>query len=160
MSSATLTAELFRSACGLFATGVAVLTTRALDGAPHGITVNSFNSLSLDPPLVLVAIDRACSLLNTFESSGHYVVNILGEEQRDLSVRFAQLPEGRFAGVAWEPGTTGGPILNGVLGVLECRTTQVLDAGDHRVFVGEVVQVRFGDGRPLLFFNGDYNRLE
>jgi flavin reductase (DIM6/NTAB) family NADH-FMN oxidoreductase RutF len=160
LSSAALPIELFRRACGLFATGVAVLTTRPLDGAPHGITINSFTSLSLDPPLVMVAIDRACSFLNTFESSGHYVVNILAETQRDLSVRFAELPEGRFTGVSWEPGTTGGPVIEGVLAVLECRTTQILDSGDHRVLVGEVVNVRFGEGRPLLFFNGDYNRLK
>jgi flavin reductase (DIM6/NTAB) family NADH-FMN oxidoreductase RutF len=159
LSSAALPIGLFRRACGLFATGVAVLTTRALDGAPHGITINSFSSLSLDPPLVMVAIDRACSFLNTFESSGHYVVNVLEEAQQDLSVRFAELPEGRFTGVAWEPGTTGGPVLQGVLAVLECRTTQILDGGDHRVFVGQALQVRFGEGRPLLFFNGRYGLL-
>jgi flavin reductase (DIM6/NTAB) family NADH-FMN oxidoreductase RutF len=108
----------------------------------------------------MVAIDRACSFLNTFESSGHYVVNILAEAQLDLSVRFAELPEGRFTGVAWEPGMTGGPVLEGVLAVVECRTTQILDCGDHRVFVGEVTHLQFEEGRPLLFFNGEYARLD
>ncbi len=160
MSSAALSRAAFRRACGLFATGVAVLSARAADGTPHGLTINSFSSLSLDPPLVMVAIDRACSFLNTFESSSYYAVNILREEQSNLSVRFAKLPEGRFSGIAWQPGpSTGSPVLEDVLGVLECRTLQVIDAGDHRVLVGEVVEVRIGEGRPLVFFRSEYTRL-
>src|SRR5271163_703284 len=88
LSSAPVSNDLFRRACGLFATGVAVVTTRAADGNPHGLTINSFSSLSLAPPLVMVAIDRSCAVLNAFESSGYYAVNILREEQRDLSIRF------------------------------------------------------------------------
>ena len=127
---------------------------------PHGLTINSFSSLSLAPPLVMVAIDRDCAFLYLFESSGHYAVNILREEQRDLSTRFAQLPEGRFTGVEWTPGKTGSPMLEGVLGVLDCRTVQVIDAGDHRVLVGEVVDVAIGEGRPLVFFGSSYTKLE
>ncbi len=160
MSSAALNPDVFRRACGLFATGVAVLTTRATDGTPHGLTINSFCSLSLDPPLVMVAIDRICSFLRTFESTGYYAVNILREEQRDLSVRFAELPEGRFTGVRWQAGVVGAPLIDGVLGVIECRTIQVVDAGDHRMLIGQVVEVGIGEGRPLVFFRSGYTGIE
>ena len=159
MSSELLNSDLFRRACGLFATGVAVLTTRAADGTAHGITINSFCSLSLSPPLVMVAIDRACTFLNPFETSGFFAVNILREEQIDLSVRFAQLPEGRFAGIEWRPAETGSPILEGVLGLLDCITIEVIDTGDHRALIGKVIGARIGEGRPLLFFESRYSRL-
>jgi flavin reductase (DIM6/NTAB) family NADH-FMN oxidoreductase RutF len=152
--------NLLRRASARFPTGVAVVSTLAPDGAPHGLTINSFCSLSLDPPLVMVAIDRACVFLAVFESSGHFAVNILSEHQRDLSDRFAQLPEGRFSGVSWSSGVTGSPVIDGSLAVIECETRQVLDAGDHRVFIGEAVAVGIGEGRPLVFFASDYARLE
>jgi flavin reductase (DIM6/NTAB) family NADH-FMN oxidoreductase RutF len=138
---------------------VAVLTTPAADATPHGLTVNSFSSLSLNPPLVMVAIDRACSFLNIFELSGYYAVNILREDQLYLSIRFAEVPEGRFTGVAWHPGVTGSPVLEGALSVIECRTIQVLDAGDHRMFIGEAIEVNTGEGRPLVFFGSGYAEL-
>jgi flavin reductase (DIM6/NTAB) family NADH-FMN oxidoreductase RutF len=159
MSGPSFDSAAFRRACGLFATGVAVLTTRAEDGTPHGLTINSFCSLSLNPPLVMVAIDRICTFLNHFESSGFYAVNILREEQIDLSNQFAQLPEGRFTGVTWREGTTGSPIIAGVLGVIECNTMNVMNAGDHRALLGEVVSVEMGEGRPLVFFNREYTKL-
>ena len=133
-----------------------MLTTTAADGTPHGLTINSFSSLSLNPPLVMVAIDPACSAFHAFESSGHFAVNILREEQRDLSTRFAKLPEGRFSGVPWRTGVSGSPVLDGVLGVFECRTLQAHEAGDHRVLFGEVMEAVAHEGRPLLFFNSGY----
>jgi len=160
MSSAVVPADLFRRACALFPTGVAVLTTRALDGTPHGLTINAFCSLSLTPPLVLVAIDGACSVLETFEMSGHFAVNFLSAGQRDLSVRFSELPEGRFTGVAWTEGAAGAPILEGALGSIECQTTQILDAGDHKALIGEVIAAGIGEGDPLVFFRSGYSALE
>jgi flavin reductase (DIM6/NTAB) family NADH-FMN oxidoreductase RutF len=143
----------------MFPTGVAVVTTLAPDGAPHGLTMNSFCSLSLDPPLVMVAIARDCVFLSFFESSGHFAVNILTASQRDLSNRFAQLPEGRFMGVAWKNGVAGSPLIGGALAVIECRTVQVMDAGDHRVLIGEAVAVEVGEGQPLVFFGSGYAGL-
>jgi flavin reductase (DIM6/NTAB) family NADH-FMN oxidoreductase RutF len=143
----------------MFPTGVAVVTTLAPDGAPHGLTMNSFCSLSLDPPLVMVAIARDCVFLRFFELSEHFAVNILTDAQRDLSNRFAQLPEGRFAGVAWRNGVAGSPLIDGSLAVIECRTVQVMDAGDHRVLIGEAVAVEVGEGRPLVFFGSGYAGL-
>jgi len=126
---------------------------------PHGLTVNAFSSLSLSPPLVMVALDRMASALSVFESSGYYNVNVLRENQIDLSQRFATLPEGRFTGVSWTIGTTGAPVLQAVLAVLECRTVQVVDAGDHRVFIGEVIEAVCHEGRPLIFFGSGYTGL-
>jgi flavin reductase (DIM6/NTAB) family NADH-FMN oxidoreductase RutF len=159
MSSAAVSPELFRRACALFPTGVAVLTTRAADGTPHGLTVNAFCSLSLDPPLVLVAIDRACSLLDTFEKAERFAINFLSADQQDLSVRFSQLPEGRFTGVSWSPGIDGTPLLDGAIGSLECRARRVIDAGDHRAMIGEVVAASVGEGNPLVFFRSGYEAL-
>jgi flavin reductase (DIM6/NTAB) family NADH-FMN oxidoreductase RutF len=160
MSSAAVSADLFRRACALFPTGVAVLTTRASDGTPHGLTVNAFCSLSLDPPLVLVAIDRICSVLETFEKSGHFAINFLSAEQQNLSIRFSELPEGRFTGVSWTPGSEGAPLMEGAIGSVECRTTQVIDAGDHRALIGEVIAATVGEGEPLVFFRSGYTTLE
>jgi flavin reductase (DIM6/NTAB) family NADH-FMN oxidoreductase RutF len=159
MSRTSIDSLAFRRACGLFCTGVAVLSTRADDGSPHGLTINSFSSLSLDPPLVIVAVDRDCTSFDHFDAGRFYAVNILREQQLDLSVRFAQLPEGRFTGVAWSEGATGSPVIEDVLGVIECRTIQAIPVGDHRALIGEVVSVEIGEGRPLLFFNSEYNQL-
>ena len=159
MSSAAVSPELFRRACALFPTGVAVLTTRAANGTPHGLTINAFCSLSLTPPLVLVAVDRDCSLLETFEKSGHFAINFLSSEQRNLSVRFSELPEGRFSGVSWTPGAEGAPLISGAIGAVECRTTNIIDAGDHRALIGEVIAATVGEGEPLVFFRSGYTGL-
>jgi len=159
MSSAAVSPDLFRRACALFPTGVAVLTTRASDGTPHGLTINAFCSLSLNPPLVLVAIDRVCGFLETFENAGHFAVNFLSAGQQNLSVRFSELPEGRFTGVAWNPGLEGTPLIEGAIGSIECRTSQVIDAGDHRVLIGEVIGASVGEGDPLVFFRSGYAGL-
>ncbi len=160
MSSAAVSSELFRRACAQFPTGVAVLTTRASDGTPHGLTVNAFCSLSLTPPLVLVAIDRVCSILDTFEKSGHFAINFLSLDQRNLSIRFSELPEGRFSGVPWSPGAEGAPLIEGTIGSIECRTKNIIDAGDHRALIGEVVAASVADGDPLVFFRGAYTDLK
>jgi flavin reductase (DIM6/NTAB) family NADH-FMN oxidoreductase RutF len=160
MSSAVVSPELFRRACALFPTGVAVLTTRSPDGTPHGLTVNAFCSLSLEPPLILVAVDRACSLLDTFATAERFAINFLSQDQRDLSVRFSQLPEGRFTGVPWAPGVEGAPLIDGTIGSLECRTKNVIDAGDHQALIGEVVAASVGDGDPLVFFRSAYTMIQ
>ncbi|MGA3186951.1 MAG: flavin reductase family protein [Bryobacteraceae bacterium] len=160
MSSAAVSPDLFRRACALFPTGVAVLSTRASDGTPHGLTVNAFCSLSLTPPLVFVAVDRVCSLLETFEKSGHFAINFLASNQRHLSVRFSELPEGRFSGVSWIPGVEGAPLLDGTLGSIECRTTQIINAGDHRALIGEVIAATIGEGDPLVFFRSAYTIIK
>ena len=159
MSSVVVEPHEFRRICALFPTGVAVLTTLSNDGTPHGLTINSFCSLSLTPPLVLVAIDRACSLLSTFETSGSFAINFLQASHRDLSIRFAEVPEGRFSGVEWKPGVTGSPLIEDVLGTMECKTVNIIDAGDHRALIGEAVSAMVGEGAPLVYYRSGYAEL-
>lgn len=143
----------------MFSTGVAVLTTRGANGEAHGITVNSFCSLSLHPPLVMVAIARDCTYLNHFESCAFFAVNILREDQRDLSHRFAHLPDNRFKGIPYRDTASGSPWIDHVLALLDCKTTEILDMGDHRLLIGEVLEVAVTEGRPLIFFRSDYPKL-
>jgi flavin reductase (DIM6/NTAB) family NADH-FMN oxidoreductase RutF len=149
----------FRRTCGRFATGVAIATVSDEEGAPHGMTVNSFTSVSLVPPLVLFCVDYSANLLPMFRSARHYGLSVLSEEQQALSNRFAQRGQDRFDGVAWVAGEHGVPLIPGALAHLECEVRQVIDAGDHAVFIGEVVGADVSPGRPLLYFESGYQRL-
>jgi flavin reductase (DIM6/NTAB) family NADH-FMN oxidoreductase RutF len=152
-------ADTYRQACAQFATGVAVATVRATDGTPHGLTISSFTAVSISPPLILICIDVASQALDHFRHGPYFAVNVLTDSQRALSVIFAEKPEGRFDGVAWEPGETGSPLLKGALSTIECRVERVLDAGDHAVVFGEVVRAECHAGQPLLYFNRRYREL-
>lgn len=149
--------EAFRQACARYATGITVATVTDVEGRPHGLTANSFSSVSWEPPMVLVCVDHGASAYRQFHEAPAFAINILAEEQRSLSVRFAGPADERFEGVGWRPGeAAGAPLLDGVLGWLECRTTHRVDAGDHTVFIGEVVSADSRDGRPLVYFFRDY----
>ena len=152
--------EEFRRACALFATGVAVATVRASDGTPHGLTISSFTSVSIAPPLVLICIDIGCPFLSHFRLSTHFAINVLSESQRDLSVVFAEKPDGRFQGLDWFPGRSGAPLLTGCLAGIECRALSIQELGDHAVFVGQVEHAESREGRPLLYFSRGYRSLE
>lgn len=150
----------FRRSCARFATGIAVATLTDAAGAPHGMTVNSFTSVSAKPPLVLICVDFDCNLLPLFRASGHYGINILSEHQQDLSDRFAVRGHDRFDQVDWYPGTTGVPLLNGALAQLECAIRGITDAGDHAILIAEVIHTSASSGRPLLYFESTYRRLK
>ena len=152
-------AEAFREACAKFATGVAVATVLAPDGTPHGLTVSSFTAVSIEPPLILVCIDYGCAFLGHFRASTHFGVNVLAETQRELSVIFAEKPEGRFEGVEWYRSASGVPLLQNCLTNLECRVWSIVEAGDHAVFLAEVVEAESREGQPLLYYNRDYRSL-
>jgi flavin reductase (DIM6/NTAB) family NADH-FMN oxidoreductase RutF len=152
-------AEAFREACAKFATGVAVATVRASDGTPHGLTVSSFTAVSIDPPLILVCIDYACTFIEHFRASTHFGVNVLTESQRELSIIFAEKPEGRFDGVEWYSSESGVPFLRTCLTTIECRVSSIVEAGDHAIFLAQVVEAESWDGIPLLYFNRDYRSL-
>ena len=154
-----VSAEAFREACAKFASGVAVATVLAPDGTPHGLTVSSFTAVSIEPPLILVCIDYACVFLAHFRASTHFGVNVLAETQRELSVIFAEKPEARFEGVEWYSSTSGVPLLQNCLTNLECRVWSIVEAGDHAVFLAEVVESESRDGQPLLYYNRDYRSL-
>jgi len=148
-----------RRVMGHFATGVAVITTRAVDGKPHGLTVNALCSVSLDPPLLLVCLDKRAESHPALGRAGAFAVNILGHRHEDLSRRFATSGGDKFGHVSHRVGRTGVPILDGVLGVVECRVIAAHDAGDHTIYLGEVEHLEASEGDPLLFFRGKYRRL-
>jgi flavin reductase (DIM6/NTAB) family NADH-FMN oxidoreductase RutF len=152
--------EAFRQACARYATGITVATVTGGDGRPHGLTANSFSSVSWAPPMVLVCVAHSASAYRQFLEAESFAINILAEEQRELSVRFAGPSDDRFEGVVWRPGeATGAPLLEGVLASLECRTTHRVDAGDHTVFIGAVAAAASRDGRPLVYFLRDYRAI-
>ena len=151
-----VTAEEFRRACGRFATGVTVASVLDAQGVPHGLTVSSFTSVSLDPPLVLICLGHAVSAIHHFRSATHFAINILAEDQRALSDRFARKGHDRFEGVDWQPGVTGVPLLPGVLAAIECAVHRIVPMGDHDILVGEVVHAQVHEGEPLLHFAGKY----
>ena len=151
----------FRNALGCFATGIAVMTTCDPDGRLVGITVNSFASVSLDPPLVSFCLDRNALSLDSFLGSPHFGVNVLSEEQEPLSAAFARSSAGdKFVGVPYEIGATGCPLLPDSLSHLECVREAAHLAGDHLIVIGRVVRLaQRAEGRPLLYFRGRYAKL-
>ena len=159
MAQSSVSEATFRHACAQFATGVAIATVMDESGAPHGLTINSFTSVSLQPPLVLICIDYRAQVLQLFLRASHYGVNVLRDSQQEISNRFAYRGEDRFSGVSWSPGQTGVPILDESLACLECATRQVIDGGDHTILLAEVVSIHTADGDPLLYFNSRYHRI-
>jgi flavin reductase (DIM6/NTAB) family NADH-FMN oxidoreductase RutF len=151
---------LYRRTCAQFATGITVVTTLDSGRHPHGITVNSFSSVSLDPPLVLVSIDLRNAILGHFISSEWFAINVLAEHQEDLSRRFSSPSENRFLGVEWTARVSGVPLLAGVLAQLECLVVRTFEVGDHTVLIGEVKGAGYREGKPLVFFDSGYRRLE
>ncbi len=149
-----------RKALGSFATGVTVVTSRAVSGELLGVTANSFNSVSLEPPLVLFSLDRSAYSLRAFEAAGHFAINILSERQRHLSEGFARSRSDKWRDVAYEVWDTGAPILTDSLASFECLTHSTHDGGDHVIFVGRVLRLRYSEGGlPLLYFRGSYCAL-
>ncbi len=149
----------FRRALGCFATGVTVITVVDEQGRPRGLTANAFSSLSLDPTLILVCVDHRSDTFPVMSTSEVFAVNILSEDQREISQRFAGKGEDKFAGISYHTGETGAPIIDGALAVLECRTHEKHIAGDHTIFIGNVSSIQHGPGQPLLFFRGNYASL-
>ena len=156
----TFDARNFRQALGCFATGITVVTSVGLDGEYLGFTANSFNSVSLDPPLVLFSLDRGAYSLKAFEAAGVFAINILREDQQAVSIAFARALANKWDGVRTETWQTGSPILVDALASFDCETTSMHDGGDHVIFVGRVLRLRAGvDGRPLLYFRGAYRQI-
>ena len=148
-----------RNALGRFATGVTIITCRDAAGGFVGLTANSFNSLSLTPPLVLWSLREASPNMAAFVAATSFAVNVLAEAQVELSRRFASPGDDRFAEGAWALGEHGAPVLGGCAAVFECRTVQHQVAGDHRLFIGEVLACAESTLPPLLFQAGHYRLL-
>ncbi len=155
-------ARRFRDALGQFPTGIVVVTANAPSGERIGMTVSSFNSVSLDPPLVLFSVLRRANSFAAWQSVTRYAVNVLSEEQEELSNRFARPMGDKWIGLPPLRGETGLPILPNALATFECEAHARHDGGDHEIFVGRVVALRENlakRGRPLVFFDGRYRRL-
>jgi flavin reductase (DIM6/NTAB) family NADH-FMN oxidoreductase RutF len=152
----------FRGIIGHFATGVTVITTAAGDQL-HGMTANAVSSLSLHPVMVLICVDKTTYTHRVLDQGGVFTVNILGEQQEGVSRIFAKkgAPEtGTLRGQAFHLGETGAPILDGCLAYVECRVVNVMEGGDHSIFLGEVVSEGVEEEmRPLLFYRGGYHTL-
>jgi 4-nitrophenol 2-monooxygenase / 4-nitrocatechol 4-monooxygenase, reductase component len=148
----------FKLAMSHFASGVTIVTTE-LDGRDYGMTVASFASLSLHPPLVLVCIERSVKSHDAIAASRKFGVSILGAGQAEVSNRFASKADDKFAGVAVERGDTGVPLIAGALCALDCTVREQLPGGDHTIFVGEVLATHVREGAPLLYFRSAYRQI-
>lgn len=147
----------FRTALGMFATGVTIVTARTPQGDLVGLTANSFNSVSLSPPLVLWSLGRAAASMATFSAGSHYAINILSADQKELAQRFASKGVDRFANVAFIDGAGGAPLLAGAAASFECFNRSRYDEGDHVIFVGEVERCTHRAGAsPLLYHGGKF----
>jgi flavin reductase ActVB len=156
----TVSPDEFRSVLGRFPSGVTVVTTKGPDGSDSGMTVSAFSSVSLEPPLVLVCIEKSASAYQALTSSTGFVVNILSADQEQIARRFAIVDIDRFEGVGYSRSQNGFAVLDDALGLIECSTVAQHDAGDHTVIVGEVEAARAGTGTPLLYYRGGYAQLE
>lgn len=145
-----------REALGSFATGVAIVTTRAPDGTRLGLTINSFNSVSLDPPLVLWSLAKNAWSLPLFRAAEHWAVHVLTADQHALSARFARRGEDKFDGLELDEGIHGTPLLHGCSARFECRTASQYEGGDHVIFIGEVLNFDRIESPPLVFHRGRY----
>jgi 3-hydroxy-9,10-secoandrosta-1,3,5(10)-triene-9,17-dione monooxygenase reductase component len=149
-------ARRFRDVLGLFASGVTVVTTIS-DGEPIGMTCQSFSSVSLEPPLVMFCPAKTSRAWPLMQRAGFFCVNLLADGQHEVSTRMATKGVDKFEGLSWTPSSTGAPLLDGILGYVDCTIQTVHEAGDHYVVIGKVQDLGFGDAEePLLFFRGKY----
>ena len=159
MSSSSSASRAFRDALGQYATGVTVVTARSPAGQLAGVTINSFASVSLDPPLVLWSLGKNSPSIAVFETCTHFAVNVLAADQAALSTRFATPDSDRFAGVELKVGAGGTALLPGCCAWFECRSVAQHPGGDHIILIGEVERFERTDKAPLLFYGGEYRTL-
>lgn len=154
-SQPAFTERAFRNALGQFATGVTVVTALDAQGRPVGMTVSSFNSVSLDPALVLWSLSNTTGNYAAFAQAQHYAIHVLASQHKDVALQFAQRGIDRFAGIAWQPNAQGVPVLDACLARFECRARSQYPEGDHLILVGEVLACHYtADSSPLLYHGG------
>ncbi len=155
-----ITKEEFRSALGRFASGVSVVTTKDNSGKLFGITVSAFCSVSLEPPLILVCIEKRTGSHHAFEQSKVFVVNILHEGQQQTSNHFASHLEDKFSGVEYSSGIENLPVLTDALVNLECSLHNTYEGGDHTIYVGKIERATIKDTNPLIYWHGNYQEIK
>ena len=148
-----------RDVLGCFATGVCVVTTVGDEGRPVGMTINSFSSVSLDPPLILWSIGLNTPSRSAFQTHGSFAINIMGADAKDTSLNFARPSDDKFANIEWSDGYRGIPVLREAMAVLECSVENRIITGDHEIFIGRVIRIDQSDGEPLLFHKGKFASL-
>lgn len=158
-SESDLDPKAFRRALGNFATGVTIITAVGEDGEKVGVTASSFNSLSMDPPLILWSSIKGTPSCKIFETASHFAVNILASDQMDMSNHFARQQEDKFAGMDWEAGIGGAPLFPNCAGRFQCETYDKVDGGDHWIFIGKVVAFDDFGRAPLCFHQGSYSMV-
>lgn len=147
----------FKAGMRRFATGVTVVTTVGSDGYVHGFTANAFASVTADPPMLLICVNRSAQSHPLISSAGRFCVNVLALDQQEIAERFARSGiEDRFENLAWRPGETGSPVIEGALAFFDCTLAEEHTAGTHTIFVGTVVECGFAEGTPLGYFDGSY----
>ena len=149
----------FRNALGSFPTGVTVITAQGADGTLAGMTASSFNSVSMDPPLILWAITKGATYGTVFETASHFSVNVLAEDQQDLSNGFAREGEKPFDGLSYGIGLGGAPLFEGCAAQFQCEAWAQYDGGDHIIIVGKVIEFDNAEKAPLVFAEGGYRQL-
>lgn len=150
----------FRRILGHWVSGVAIITARTVDGQPCGLTANAVASLSLDPPLVLVCIDRDANSHDCIRDAGSFSVNVLASDGERVARRFAEQESGdKFDGIAHHVEVSGAPVLDDALAWVDCRVHEVYPGGDHTIYIGEVLNGDARAGEPLVFFRGGYGRF-
>ena len=159
LAASELGPDELRHALGRFVTGVTIVTCRDDQGQAVGLTANSFNALSLDPPLVLWSLRQASSTIEAFTKASHFAVNVLAADQVDLSRRFARPSSAKFDAGEWTDGQGGAPLLAGCVAVFECRRRSHHAAGDHVLFIGEVERIGGSSATPLVYHAGHYRTL-
>ncbi len=160
MSVSPVSPDEFRAVLGRFPSGVTVVTTKAADGTDHGMTVSAFSSVSLEPPLVLICIEKSASAHEALTAANGFVVNVLSAKQEQIARRFAIVDIDRFEGVGFTRSSQGYAVLDDVLAVIECDRVSICEGGDHTIILGEVEATRAEIGTPLLYYRGGYAQLE
>ncbi len=150
----------FRKICGCFATGICVVTGALNNGRSVGITVNSFSSVSLDPPLVLFCLDKKNLNFDAFSMNKHFAINILSEDQEEISNNFATTSNDKFKDIEYNISINNTPILKDCLGVIECLMHAVHDGGDHQIIIGKVTNISCSDNNPLIYYKGEYHNIK
>ncbi len=150
----------FRSVLGRFATGVTVVTTVSTEGKPVGVTASSFNTLSLDPPLILWSLALKAPSLSSYRSSGRFAVNILGIDQAAVALQFARPSNDKFRGIATMPGLGDVPLIADAIAHLECEVVRRDPGGDHELFIGRVLRAAAADRQPLIYVTGKFGQFE
>ena len=159
LAASDLVPDELRRALGRFVTGVTIVTCRDEHGAAVGLTANSFNALSLDPPLVLWSLRQSSSTIDAFTGASHFAINVLAADQVELSRRFARPTSAKFDEGEWTDGQGGAPLLAGCVAVFECRRRSHHPAGDHVLFIGEVERIGGSASAPLVYHAGHYRTL-